>query len=91
MGRIIWIEFQGEQHYHKSPGKFKNHRRTDRTFSEQVQRDLSIKNYALENGIEFLEIPYLDIDRISEILQSFLFEGKDITTKIKRDDYSEDF
>lgn len=91
MGKIIWIEFQGEQHYHKSPGKFKNHRRTDRTFSEQVQRDLSIRNYALENGIEFLEIPYLDIDSIPEILQAFLFEGKDITTKIKRDDYSEDF
>jgi hypothetical protein len=83
-----WIEYNGEQHYHYIPFFHEN---TQRTFSEQVQRDLSIRNYALENGIEFLEIPYLDIDRIPEILQAFLFEGKDITTKIERDDYSEDF
>ena len=83
-----WIEYNGEQHYHYIPFFHEN---TQRTFSEQIQRDLSIRNYALENGIEFLEIPYLDIDRIPEILQAFLFEGKDITTKIERDDYSEDF
>lgn len=86
--KIYWIEFNGEQHYKESNLFHKDKRHS---LQKQVQRDLSIRNYALENGIEFLEIPYLDIDRIPEILQAFLFDGKDITTKIKRDDYSEDF
>lgn len=88
LNRNIWVEFNGKQHYEYielfHEGDLTN-------YKKQVQRDLSIRNYALENGIEFLEIPYLDIDRIPEILQAFLFEGKDITTKIERDDYSEDF
>ena len=83
--REIWIEFQGEQHYHESPGRFHDHRRKDRTFSEQIQRDNSIREYAKANNIEFLEIPWVDIDRIPEILEAFLYRQEDITTKIDID------
>lgn len=80
--RTIWIEYNGEQHYHYIPFFHKN---GQRTFSEQIQRDNSIREYAKDNNIEFLEIPWVDIDRIPEILEAFLYRQEDITTKIDID------
>ena len=79
--RNIFIEFNGEQHY-----KYVNifHKNTD-NFRRQFLRDLSIINYAKDNGIEYLEIPYCDFGRISEILEAFLQDGIDITTKLTRE------
>lgn len=68
-GRKIFIEFNGEQHYRYSPHFQKNFSE----FEEQKQRDKSIKEYALNNEYEFLEISYKEVNKISEILDSFLF------------------
>ena len=54
-------------------------------FQNQFLRDLSIINYAKDNGIEYLEIPYCDFGKISEILEAFLYNGSDITTKLTRE------
>lgn len=77
--QIYWIEFNGEQHY-----KFCEffHNQSYQNFINQVNRDKAVREYALEHNIRFLEIPYLDIDRIPEILDAFLYDGLDITTKI---------
>lgn len=79
--RKIFIEFNGEQHY-----RYVNifHKNTDK-FQNQYLRDLSIINYARDNGIEYLEIPYCDFERIFEILEAFLQDGIDITTKLTRE------
>ena len=80
-GRKIIIEFNGQQHYsfrflfHKTVGNFRR----------QFLRDLSVMNYAKDNGIEYLEIPYCDFGKISEILEAFLQDGIDITTKLTRE------
>lgn len=74
-----WIEFNGQQHYLYS-GMF--HNQSYQNFINQVNRDKAVREYALKNNIHFLEIPFLDIDRIPEILDAFLYDGLDITTKI---------
>ena len=77
--QVYWIEYNGEQHY-----KFCQffHRQNYQNFINQVNRDKAVRDYALERNIHFLEIPYLDIDRIPEILELFLYENKNIVTKI---------
>lgn len=77
--QTYWIEFNGEQHY-----KFCQffHNQNYQNFINQVNRDNAIRKYALEHNICFLEIPYLDIDRIPKILELFLNENKNIVTKI---------
>jgi hypothetical protein len=41
-------------------------------FLKQYRRDTVVKEYAESNGIHLLTIPYVDIDRIPEILEEFL-------------------
>ena len=77
-GRKIWIEFNGKQHYHYNSYLQKSYS----DFERQQLRDQSLREYAKSNGIEFLEIPYTDLFRIPEIIDSFLETGIDITTKI---------
>lgn len=80
-GRKIFIEFNGQQHYkfvylfHKDISNF--HR--------QLLRDLSVVNYARDNEIELLEIPYCDLSRVPEILDAFLEKSENITTYVPRD------
>ena len=46
---------------------------------------IKLATYAKDNGIEYLEIPYCDFGKISEILEAFLYNGSDITTKLTRE------
>ena len=78
--QIYWIEFNGEQHYYYDNKGFFG--QSYQNFINQVNRDKAVREYALKNNIHFLEIPFLDIDRIPEILDAFLYDGLDITTKI---------
>lgn len=84
-GRKIWIEFNGDQHY--SYMEYMHHGSVS-TFHRQLFRDLSVIRYCAQNNIELLEIPYCDLDRIPEILDKFLGEGIDITTKVVREIWS---
>lgn len=81
--RLIWIEFNGEQHY--KINRFFIHDDPSITFHRQLLRDLSVVNYARDNGIELLEIPYCDLSRVPEILDAFLERGENITTYVPRD------
>lgn len=76
--RKIWIEYNGEQHYEYKPYFQKSYS----NFERQQLRDQSLREYAKSQGIELLEIPYTDLHRIPEILDAFLRNGVDITTKI---------
>lgn len=80
-GRKIFIEFNGQQHY----GFVYLFHREISNFHRQLLRDLSVVNYARENGIELLEIPYCDLSRVPEILDAFLERGENITTYVPRD------
>ena len=76
--RKIWIEFNGRQHYQQ----VEFFQATYSDFEHQQLRDQSVREYARSQGIELLEIPYVDLQRIPEILDAFLKDRKDITTKI---------
>lgn len=79
-GRKIFIEFNGPQHY-----EFSSYfQKSFSEFEDQLKRDESLREYSKSKGIELLEIPYNDINRIPEILDKFLDSGENITTKTYR-------
>ena len=80
-GRKIFIEFNGQQHYRFV---YLFHKETS-NFHRQLLRDLSVINYARDNGIELLEIPYCDLSRVPEILNAFFERCENITTYVPRD------
>ena len=69
IGKNIWIEYNGQQHYGYVP-MFHHYRYS--LFLKQYRRDTVVKEYAETNGIHLLTIPYVDLDRIPEILEEFL-------------------
>lgn len=78
---IIWIEYNGEQHYknrsdffHKSIGDFDN----------QLRRDQNIRDYCKENNILLIEIPYIldTYEKIKEFLDKVILQGVDPNTLI---------
>lgn len=80
---IIWIEYNGEQHYiwreflHKSIDDFNN----------QLRRDQNVRNYCKDNNIQLIEIPYTynTYKKVKELLDRVILGGEDINTII---DYS---
>lgn len=76
------IETNGEHHY--SYNKFLNH--SYKRYLRQIERDRELRLYCETNNIYFLEIPYLDKNRINDILDAFFGpDHKDITTHIDPD------
>jgi len=69
IGKDIWIEYNGQQHYGYVP---MFHHDKYSLFLKQYRRDTVVKEYAESNGIHLLTIPYVDLDRIPEILEEFL-------------------
>lgn len=63
----LLIEFQGMQHEKYIPGFHKS----KKDFERQVEHDKRKKEYAKNNGINFLEIWYYDFNNIEEILKGF--------------------
>jgi hypothetical protein len=66
----VAIEYQGRQHT-----EFVDvfHRDLD-GFNEQLKKDTLKKQYCLDNGIHFLEISYLDFDKVEGILSHAIHE-----------------
>jgi len=64
----LLIEYQGKQHERYIKGFHK----TKEDFEKQVEHDRRKKEYALENGYNFLEIWYKDFDNIEEIIEKKL-------------------
>jgi hypothetical protein len=64
----LLIEFQGKQHYEPIDwfGGFEK-------FEYQQEHDKRKRKYAKEHSIELMEIPYWDINKIENILESRLF------------------
>lgn len=73
------IEYNGGQHYQHTP--FYQDLYSD--FIDQVNRDEFLRRYCKENNIKLLIIPYKDDKRIPEIIEKFIKEGIDITTKVE--------
>ena len=64
------IEFQGRQHYYKTEGSWKD---TEENFQERLKRDQIKRNYCEENNIPLIEIPYTELDKLSnEYIQNLL-------------------
>lgn len=63
----ILIEFQGEQHY-----KPINYFGGEKQFEIQQEHDKRKREYAKDNGIKLIEIPYWDFENIEEILSKEL-------------------
>ena len=90
-GTKYWIEYNGEQHYRE--GHFyealeknrKSSGRTYITFREQVERDTEVKEYAKDNDIVFIEIPYTitRVDKITSILSEILLKHKNPSEIVK--------
>jgi len=64
----LLVEYQGEFHDIEEKGKYKRTKYLTDNFEKQVEHDRCKKEYALENGYNFLEIWYWDFDNIEEIL-----------------------
>ena len=73
------LEYNGKQHYEYTPYFHENYQ----VFMNQVNRDTILKTYCNKNKIKLLQIPYLDNDRLEEVIRAFVIEGKDITTHIQ--------
>lgn len=59
------IEYMGRQHYEEIEGYFRD------TLAERQTRDSQKRNEALQNGLNYLEISYLDFDKIETILEKW--------------------
>lgn len=81
---IIWIEYNGIQHYEYNS---RLHHNDIRQFNNQLIRDILIKEYCKENNIIFVEIPYTynTYKKVKQLLDQIIKDGKDINTII---DYS---
>ena len=59
------IEYMGRQHYEEIEGYFRD------TLAERQARDSQKRSEALQNGLDYLEISYLDFDKIETILKKW--------------------
>lgn len=78
----IIIEYNGIQHYEW----VKFFQKTYSDYEDQIARDDLLREYCKNNSYLLLEIPYVDFERIDEILDVYLQrDHKDITTHIDPD------
>lgn len=72
------IEIDGLQHYYYN--KFYHNNLQD--FINQVNRDNYLKTYSESVGYTLIRIPYVDINRINEVVKEIMINKNDITTKL---------
>ena len=67
-----WIEYNGIQHY-----SFVKYFQTFKDFLDQKRRDDNVKQYCIENGIIFIEIPYTykTQKEIDDLLTEIILNG----------------
>lgn len=75
----ILVEYDGEFHY-KPIKKYKNEplKYAQERFEKQKEHDRLKNEYAHNNGVNLLRIPYWDFDDIEEILDNYLSQFKNI-------------
>lgn len=73
------IEYDGEQHFMFLPYFQLN----EDGYKNQVNRDNCLNNYCKENNINLLRIPYVDNNRLEEVIEKYFTTGEDITTKVQ--------
>lgn len=75
---IIWIEYNGDQHYKEIPFFHKSMN----DFNNQIKRDNNVRSYCLENNIQLLEIPYTynTYEKVKDLLDRVILGGEDINT-----------
>lgn len=81
------IEYQGEQHYEPV-----NHFGGEKGFEKRKKRDKIKKDFAMNNGFIFIEIPYWDFKNIEPILTTELNKIKSsfkLGIKVFKNDYSQ--
>lgn len=66
----LLIEYQGEPHYRF----IKHFHKTQEKFKYRQHMDFLKFQYALENGYNFIPIPYWDLDRLDMILSEILLD-----------------
>lgn len=71
--KIIWIEYNGIQHY-----KLCRFFHTEDDFMKQQKRDNNVRKYCKENDILLIEIPwtYNNYEEINNILSEIIFNNK---------------
>lgn len=81
-GTTYWIEYNGEQHYNSMCRFYRGNRGDLDSFEKQTGRDRCVREYAKENGIILLEIPYTitSYKEITKILQDVLLSRVDPET-----------
>ena len=74
--RVYWIEYNGEQHYNPNC-RFYSTSSNSRNFKDQMGRDRCVREYAKNNGIILIEIPFIitDFYEIRDILRKIIIEG----------------
>ena len=73
-----FIEFNGEQHY-----KFiERFHKSYQDFIDQVNRDNWLRGYCNENNIHLIQIPWIDIKRVSNIIIDYLNNNRDTTSNV---------
>jgi hypothetical protein len=75
----LLIEYQGEQHERYIKGFHKS----KKDFEKQIEHDRRKKEYAKQNGYNFLEIWYWDFDNIESILVEYLSSLNDVIYSVK--------
>ena len=77
---IIWIEYNGKQHYNEISWFHKLHE----DFIKQLNRDSFERDYCTENHILLIEIPYTynTYEKVKELLDRVILGGEDINTII---------
>ena len=65
---MVYVEFYYHGDYEK--------------YNEQVRRDNNLMSYCATHGIKLLRIPYIDNNRLEEVILEFLNTGRNITTPI---------
>jgi len=68
----LLIEYQGDQHEKPIDFKGKGKKYAEEQFEIQKEHDKRKKEYALQNGYNFLEIWYWEFDNIEEIINNYI-------------------
>ena len=70
----ICIEYQGQQHYEPVDFAGKGKEWAKNQFQKLKNRDEIKRRYCMDNNIFFLEISYIDFNKIEEILKIIVFQ-----------------
>lgn len=74
LGKIYWIEYNGEQHY-----TWCKHLQSLEKFEGQIRRDRNVREYCSNNNICLIEIPYRPYntkDRVYDLLSGIIIDSK---------------